>query len=327
MNNNFLVGSVGLALVLSAHFTPVLAQSNVSVAGMVDASLVSSNSSGSRLTSLESGSMQTSFLQFSGVEQLGTGLKAKFLIGSYFRVDTGASGRFNGDPLLSRDANLGLESDVGTLTLGRQINPLYISTLVFNPFGDSFRFSPMINQFYNNFGAGGIAAGGDSGYSNAISYSLPNINGLRATLIYSLSEKSGVSGTIGGNAMYFNGPLGASVAYEKYNQPVVFGGVSQTVYQLGISYDLSKAKVFGQYQNTKDSASYNTYQMGVSVPLGIGNVLASYARTDGLADVRTFSLGYDYNLSKRTDLYALYVDNKVWSKSANALGLGVRYRF
>jgi predicted porin len=39
-------------------------------------------------------------------------------------------------------------------------------------------------------------------------------------------------------------------------------------------------------------------------------------------------VGYDYNLSKRTDLYAMLMSDKITTfESGTSLGLGVRHRF
>jgi predicted porin len=42
----------------------------------------------------------------------------------------------------------------------------------------------------------------------------------------------------------------------------------------------------------------------------------------------TATLGYDYNVSKRTDVYAMYMNDRITSKTTgNSVGVGVRHRF
>ncbi len=42
----------------------------------------------------------------------------------------------------------------------------------------------------------------------------------------------------------------------------------------------------------------------------------------------TATLGYDFNLSKRTDVYAMYMNDRITNKSTgNSVGVGVRHRF
>jgi predicted porin len=69
--------------------------------------------------------------------------------------------------------------------------------------------------------------------------------------------------------------------------------------------------------------------------MGQGALLFDYAQTkrNGSlvgADLKrdTASFGYDYNLSKRTDLYAIYMTDKVSTADREgSFGLGIRHRF
>jgi predicted porin len=84
----------------------------------------------------------------------------------------------------------------------------------------------------------------------------------------------------------------------------------------------------------------NSYLVGLSVPIGgASNILASWQRADtdstkltgDDATMNIYSLGYTYNLSKRTNLYALgsYATNFAFTdgvKSTVAM-VGVRHRF
>ncbi|MNT92501.1 Outer membrane porin protein precursor [compost metagenome] len=70
----------------------------------------------------------------------------------------------------------------------------------------------------------------------------------------------------------------------------------------------------------------------MSVPVfSTGKVLASWARTEMTAtDVsrKTFTLGYDHFLSKRTDVYAMLMNDRITARTTgNSFGLGVRHRF
>jgi predicted porin len=144
---------------------------------------------------------------------------------------------------------------------------------------------------------------------------------------------------------YFNGPFAGTGVYQYVNfntgagdlGSVVAGMQSQSVAQLGLSYDLRVVKLFGQYMYTGNvvrSGGFhvNTAQGGVTVPAGPGSVMASYAysrNSGGLDQVRqTWALGYDYPLSKRTDLYAAYMNDHISGQSSgDTFGAGVRARF
>ena len=124
-------------LALSAA-TAAQAQSSYNLYGVVDLSLASIQYSGTagsadntRTTKVDSSPMTTSFIGFKGVEDLGGGLKAGFVLESFFRPDIGGAGRndapanpANGtaDVFWGRAANVYLQSDYGKLTLGRQGN-------------------------------------------------------------------------------------------------------------------------------------------------------------------------------------------------------------
>ncbi|MBS0401302.1 MAG: porin, partial [Proteobacteria bacterium] len=58
---------------------------------------------------------------------------------------------------------------------------------------------------------------------------------------------------------------------------------------------------------------------------------ASWAKTEMTVsdlDRKTFTLGYDYYLSKRTDVYAMYMNDRITSQTTgNSFGVGVRHRF
>jgi predicted porin len=333
---------------LSCAVMPAFAQSTVQVYGLIDASVGQfQNAGGLKIKRLDSGNLSTSYLGFKGSEDLGGGLRAGFTLESFLLVDSGGASRVPGvDAFWARNANLSLSGGFGTLKLGRQGPPLFVSTLIFNPFGDSFGFSPSIRQWYNS--PQGTPLVGDSGWNNAIGYSTPNMGGLSANLLVSAGEGAATAKgrNLGGNVLYFGGPVALSAAWQNVKAQGTLGrGISafpgykdQTAYQFGGSYDLGVVKAFGQYGVIKTSANTNVkvtnYQAGVSVPIGAGKLLASYGKSS-LAVVatpdktsQTLTLGYDHNLSKRTDVYAIYMSDKYTAlSSGTTFAVGVRHTF
>lgn len=352
------------ALLGSAAAIPAMAQTTVNVTGLVDTYLGSMKYSGdsNRTSAVNSGGMTTSWFGFNGSEDLGDGLKANFKLTSFFRADTGESGRFAGnETFFSRDANVGLSGNFGQVSLGRDLAPNFLPSILFNPFGDSFAFSPLILHmdvpWFNASGWTNTTAG-DTGWSNEIIYTTPVFAGLKANLHYQFGEQAGQTGrnNIGANVLYFNGPLALTAFYQrvKVNNPLELspGNVQpatniplptgefatrQSAWFLGASYEFTLAKLFATYQKTTQDIDLKdkTLQLGTSIPLGKGAILASWANTkrDGSAigqplKRNTTSVGYDYNLSKRTDVYAIYMVDKITDQSTgNSLGLGIRHRF
>ena len=342
-SRNKIAKAVALALLASVP-SLASAQSVIKLYGLIDAWGGQEKTIPGSKTVIESGGMATSFWGIGGEEDLGGGLKAVFAIESFLRGDTGASGRFNGDPFFSRSAYVGLGGGFGQVTLGRNTNPYFLSTLIFNPFVDSFAFSPMIlHTWFSNLN-------GDTGFSNSIRYQSPVMGGFKLDAIYTAGDEN-PSGSplskrnkgydIGG--FYFGGPLAASLVYRSLNLDNTGLTADQTALLGGVSYAFSAVKLFGQFQQTKLTQSttgetkQRTVQLGVSAPVGPGNILASVASTKitdndvTTADKRVaFALGYDYDLSKRTDLYAVLMDDKYKNPETaktRRIAFGIRHRF
>jgi len=343
------IAGISLAAAAAVFSISASAQTSVTVSGVIDidANTQTSAATGQRINSLQNGGYQTSFFQIAGTEELGGGMKADFHLGSFFQANNGQDGRFPGDTLFSRDANVDLAGGFGRVTLGRQISPLYLSTLLFNPFDDSFAFSPIIQHTYNAFAAGNVI-NADSGYSNAIAYSTPDIQGLSATVLYTMAGQIGQTNSWSANVLYFHGPFAATLAYENTNTDATNSfvgayqvGSTQKVAQIGVSYDFNPVKVYFQYEHndtplavtggpvTDASTSLSTFQVGTKINVGQGNILASYAKTGGWVDHKTFSVGYDYDLSKRTDLYVMGMNDQAadYANTVNSFSVGIRHRF
>lgn len=332
--------TLGLGLCAAAQ-----AQSSVSAYGLIDMSVGQYQGIGAtpKVWRAQSGNMTTSFLGFKGTEDLGGGLKGVFSIEHFLRADTGDAGRFNGDAFWARNAYVGLSGAFGTSTLGRNTTPLFVSTLIFNAVGDSFGYSPSIRQLFTPAtGAGMLAFYGDTGWNNSLAYSSPNFSGLSLNLMGNLGEgAAGATGrNMGANVLYFAGPFAATVAAQQVKNGafgIPAGWKSQDTVQLGLSYDLSVVKLFGQYTLAKTKATLDTqtkiYGLGAAVPIGAGKALVQYGNATaeyGTTEVvnKTLTVGYDHNLSKNTDVYAVIVNDKATALAAGtSVAAGIRLRF
>lgn len=323
------------------------AQSTVQITGLMDVYAGSMRMAGdaNRTTTVGSGGMTTSWMGFTGKEDLGNGLKAEFLLTSFLRADVGNYGRFNGDPTFSRDANVALSGGFGTLRLGRSMAPNFLPTILANPFGDSFTVSPLVlhaNISTAAWGFGNLTTPSDTGWSNQVTYTTPSFGGLKANLHYQFGEQAGASNkaNAGLNVMYFGGPLTLLGFYEraKINNPVVLSPMdTKTDWMLGGTYDFNVVKAYATYGQAKvDTTNFkgSTLSLGLDLPVlnKAGTVKAAMARTkvEGTLNATrtTASLGYDHFLSKRTDLYAVAMHDKITDvKSGTSLVLGMRHRF
>jgi predicted porin len=310
---------------------PALAQSSVTVYGLIDASVSSTKAAGTTATvkKLDSGNMSTSYWGLRGTEDLGGGLSAGFNLESFLRVDTGAAGRFDGDTNWARSANVGLTSkDWGSVRLGRNTTSLFLATIIFNAFGDSFGYSPSVRHVYTS----GTATG-DSGWSDSVMYSTPNYGGFSANATVAAGEGQG-GRNVAFSGTYMDGPLGSAFAYQKVEKNGGPAAVDDTTtWSANGSYDFGAVKLFAQYidvSNDTKNIDFKITEISAAVPIGLGKVLAGYGqiRPSAGANRKTFTVGYDYFMSKRTDLYAMAMSDKIAGlPKGNSLSVGVRHRF
>lgn len=358
---NLVAAAALLALVGAAQ-----AQSSVKLYGSLDVSFGSYkpvdvvNNEPKSTTRVQSGDMMTSFIGFSGVEDLGGGLKAEFALESFIGVDSGSNVPNQAGQFWSRASWVGLSGGFGKVILGQYDNAIFTSGLLYNPFGSSMTFSPTMRHFYDlgstssglNNGVFTNSNYTDTGWVNSITYETPVFAGFSGSLQYSPKESAaaGTSNSYTVSLAYNNGPLSAMVVY-------LDGGVTPAAapaypgeykaINVGASYDFGVLKAFGQYTNFKyeDTSlllgafdKSDVLQVGVSVPVSAaGSILASYGQAKWkLADAfvgddaksRIFSLGYDHFISKRTDVYVAFTSEKLTDlKGGRTFAVGVKHAF
>ncbi|MDO9004234.1 MAG: porin [Aquabacterium sp.] len=345
------------------------AQADVKVYGSVEASFGSyedahTKGDSTRATKVSSGNMMTSFIGFSGSEDLGGGLKAEFALESFLATDTGSNLPNLASGFWGRGSFVALNGGFGKLALGQYDNPLFTSGYTYNPFGSSMAFSPTMRHLYSG---GSIAAtplpgfaavGFDTGFVNSITYETPNLGGFSAIAQFAPKESTNANAqnSYSVGATYAAGPFGASLTYVKGGQGLNTAYLAdQKVIDFGTSYDFGVVKLFGQYTSVKTKSVFYTpatlvtgldvdakiYQVGVSVPVtDKGSVLVSYG--ENKSDVgaalgggefkdRVFSLGYDHFLSKRTDVYAVFSNNTQSNtgndESGQTFAFGIKHAF
>jgi predicted porin len=107
--------------------------------------------------------------------------------------------------------------------------------------------------------------------------------------------------------------------------------------QAGASYIVGIVKLYGQYQYVHNSIAsgdvhVNVGQIGAEVRLGMGRILASDAFSKsggrGHAVRNTWAVAYDYQLSKRTDIYGAVLGDRATNlSSGDTVGVGIRTLF
>lgn len=314
--------AAGLALA-----APGAAAQTISMHGLIDLSAGRTQAPGGAATQgVDSGKMTTSYIGLRGDEDLGGGTRAQFTVESFLRADTGQSGRFDADTFWARNAFVGLShASLGTVSLGRITTSLFVQTLVFNAFGDSFGYSASIRHLFAS-----NTVTGDTGWSDSVRYSAPRLGGLSLTAHTALGEANG-GRNMGVSASYGAGPFSAGLAWQSVKKGATVNDTS--TWQLAGSYDFGVAKAFGQFtrvDNDSTARQFDILGLGASVPVGAGRVLAQWGQIDPSVGAKrsTLSVGYDHFLSKRTDVYLVAMNDKLsGSRAGNSYSVGARHRF
>ena len=306
-----------IALAVLAASGAAMAQSSVTLYGVLDTGLTYSKGEESVYGMTHVGGNVNSRLGFRGVEDLGNGLKATFNLEAGMGVDDGTDYFTGSGMAFRRTSTVGLEGGFGSVRLGRMLTSSYLAVSRYDAFGDT------------GIGASLAWNGTETGYAprteNAISYTSPNFSGFKIGAEYGFGEQQKASDSryVGIGATYDNGPLSLGLGVDRLNgdtQNNTQWDENQTTWHLGGSYNFGVAKLLGFYKETKfketglnagnDSTKFKTFGLGVTAPVGAaGEVRASYnnykiSDDNGKAD--QLSLGYVHNLSKRTALYGTY---------------------
>lgn len=325
------------------------AQSNVAIYGRVDYGYLNRGGDISRAgtttlnrdnkSEFASGIAGGSRIGFKGAEDLGNGLKAIFELEYNLGVDT------NAGIASARHQYVGLTGGFGTVVGG------YLDGVRYGIFN---KYDAFAGGTVGNFTQ--MTAQVDRA-NNAIAYISPNFSGVTLTLAAAthigsnnplgLGAQEGSAAPTGkGNdgdarlttAMlnYANGPLDLTADWERVS--FASGGTGTaalvddvTVYTLAGSYDFGVVKVRALFDNLKADLraggtlnDVNSWLVSATAPLGANAVLkATYGQTKDKeiseSKAKKYAIGVDYNLSKRTYVYADF--GKI--AGPNSTGIGI----
>lgn len=338
-----------LAAALLAGFAGAAsAQSSVTLYGVVDGGLryqqVSRNNlDGTNNMGVAYGQQSGSRFGMKGVESLGNGNNAIFMIESGFELGNGMG--LQGGRLFGRQSWMGVQNDAwGEVRLGRMVSLTtdYLVNAV-DPFGAGFGQLNMGNAF---------TSGNTLRLDNVLMYKTPTLSGFQAGLGYSfatgLTSNGGTTGygfatnnnsrqvTVG--VKYANGPIYAAASFEKAYaaNTTTQNGNSVNSANIAGSYDLKVVKLAAGFGVTRDgfwagsaaggtgatiatapnsqtsalvfapSTSFNAYIVGATVPVNaVSRVLLSWTMIAPDGNTKT--------------LYS--------AKNQQSLGLGYTYDF
>lgn len=237
-----------------------------------------------------------------------------------------------------RNAYVGIKTNYGLFRIGQMDSLGYLSAERFSVFGAS-KLTPSRIFYKTDYYT--------QGWSNAVAY-FAKVGNFGGAAMYSAKETTndtnpGLGAKWATTVGYFDDKFSASLGYENNKSSV---GATPTVavpnatnfpatnesWFLNSFYDFNVVKLFAQYGygkiDRKPAASSDPvskgYQLGASVPVGDRfKILASFSNgkidldsatpaLDGLEvrDIKILTLGTTYDLSKRTNLYAIFSNEK-----------------
>jgi predicted porin len=315
-----------IALAAVAASSAALAQSSVTLFGIVDVNVRNVKQGGVSQSSMGQDGTASSRIGFRGVEDLGGGMSASFWLEGALDPDTGTSGGLT----FQRRSTVSLSGGFGEIRLGRDYTPTFWNHTVYDPFGTNG-----VGSSVNTFGALGSGATTVVRANDAISYFTPNLSGFQAQIQYAFKEAqtdNTPNEYAGVRLTYSAGPLSAALATASEGSAAANVNAFKRT-NLGVSYDLGFVKPMFQYTIGKFETNAGVDQevkhmmIGATAPVGPGLLKASYVRSsyDNFAgDANQFAIGYEYGLSKRTALYANYsrISNKTGAAFAVSTEVG-----
>ncbi|GAA3995119.1 porin [Comamonas faecalis] len=321
----------------------VMAQSSVTLYGRVNTSVENQKVTGaSSVNVLQNNSSRFGLL---GSEDLGGGLKAGFQLESGFNSDDGSGsawthGPANGSLTFARQSEVNLSGGFGMVRLGNFTPESYYATADYVSMHNHDTGTSADALYYDPVWFGGLST------KNKIGYRTPNFGGFVVDAAMNLHEREAGTNNKNGYdlaANYNNGPLhlGAGYSYVDSNYQVGLRGL----------YTFGQFTVGAYYQRNKDdnklvpvtgAGTRNNYRLSGMYVLNASEFHVNVGRAGSWSKISDsaatqWTLGYNYNLSKRTKVYAFYtkVNNKAnadyLTGSAGddfrSVAMGIRHNF
>ena len=279
-------------------------------------------------------------LGFKGTEDLGGGLKAGFVLEHGLNADTGTP---SSSAFWGRQSEVNLSGGFGMLRLGNFTSEAYFATADYISM-HNHDTGTSEDKLYAYIGRN----------SNKIAYRTPEfVKGLTLEGAVSAGEGGGRLRTYDFAANYVMGALQLGAGYEKADSNTPNASAKQ--YAIRALYEMGPL-VFGAVVQ-RDTNGYGAnlgdrtnYRGSVAYNFGANELHFNYGRAGDYSKLSgskatQLTVGYNYNLSKRTKVYAFYttVDNNKLSyfgvgtrenniatnnfRDPSSLALGVRHNF
>jgi len=306
------------------------AQSSVTLYGIVDAGFVyNNNSAGNKLYSTSAGNLQGDRWGLRGTEDLGGGLKALFVLENGFNAFSGKLGQ--GGDEFGRQAYVGLSSQFGTVTLGRQYDSVVDYT-------GALEVGSQWASFYGAHPGDLDNMNNSNRVNNSIKYASTNYSGVTFGGLYSLG---GVAGQFNRNQIfsaglgYAQGPLVLGAGYFNVKNPnYSFFGNNST--SSATASNMTASQVYSGFATAK---TQQVISAGGAYTFGPATVGATYSNTQfkdlgqtavagaravtGDAKFHNAELNFKYQLTPALLLGAAYDYTKGYSIANEKIHQGV----
>jgi len=337
--------------VLGSFFGVAVAQSSVTVYGSIDTGIEKVPGSAARISQ---GISRTNRFGFRGVEDLGGGMQAGFILESGFNSDKGGFATSNGV------ANFGMRTtllflghkDYGRLSFGRAFSGGEFVMFRAKAAPGDYKFGQV------QVGESEIMATNvNSRYDNIIRYESPKFYGFSVDLATGLQGDAqsdltrpaldaGVAGTATRNLAsatkigytnrldYENGRFAASAGIVSTPSRPGTGiaansaRADKNVTSVAASYDFGFARLGAFFENdARYTNRENAWLVSAGIPVRTGMLIAWYGqdRNGGatLSDaLKVAQFGYKHTLSKRTYLYAAFANETVQGRVLTGANAG-----
>jgi predicted porin len=290
-------GATALLAVLACTICmqPAMAQSQVSIYGIIDTGVVyTTNANAAGQSALKMPSLTASFpsrLGFKGTEDLGGGLQALFVLETGFSVDTGGMGQ--GNRIFGRQSFVGLKGGYGTVMLGRQVNMTYLATAKSDVMGPNIFSISSIDAYIPNARS-----------DNAIGY-LGTFSGVTVGATYSFGRDNSSAG--GASATNCGGEVAGNA--RACRQITALLGYDSKSFGVTSTYDImygntGAANGLTSSDNTDQRVSLNGYVMLGETRVGGGVIDRKIRAATGKTDSDLYYLGVSYPISVQLTLDA-----------------------
>ena len=299
--------------ILGAFSGAALAQSNVTLYGILDVNFQYNDPEGSGISStrgINGGHQSGNRWGVRGSEALSPNLNAVFTLEGGFDIDTGMQGQ--GSRLWGRQAWAGLSGGWGTVVAGR-VATFSSGTGSFDMFGNT---DPFLTGFGDASLGSTFTSAGALRLDNSVLYQSNTYGGFKFGAGYSFNGNGQEAAGSGNNnrvlflgASFARGPFFAAITYDAIDlndagvagtatTPAILPNAQDEKHlQIGLTFDLKFVKLHAGYAKEDDvyltsgltvaatapdaGADADSWMLGVTVPLLGGSLLGSYQKRDG----------------------------------------------